>query len=562
MSGNLCLDDKFVIYKEVLGKGAFATVVKGLDLKNDQHIACKIVAKQKLKENPTLDNLFAQEIQLQRKLQSPYILQIYKVYNADNFYMVIMEYCEGGDLEKYLQKNGPIPEQRAIGFLMQVLAGLREIHSHSIIHRDLKPQNIFIKGNQLKIGDFGCARTAFIDSLNIGKTTVGSSYFKAPEIIEGLEYGFEVDIFSLGVLLYKMLFNCYPFEGQSVQEIYKKMQSVSIDFKKNGVVISNQMIDFLQRLLKFDRNDRISWLQVYQHPIISKNLKNDSVSVENMFAPQFIDIKLYQDPKFSNKNFSSMKVQSNVLTDVIAEVSTQKNNIQKQDEEKKRMLAEQKEAKEKEIQYAFKQYTLKKDIIEQMLSISKETQAFNFPQADSKIPYFLILKKTKSFIQKLQTELNQRINTFNLKYFNDFLDSQEYEKFQKLFNDDSARIDNLLISSQQEAIKSIQKFNITDQDLIQEIQTLQLTAQFQKYYIESLTDYANRVNQILKKQKDPIQSQGIFSLIIEVYDACSIDKQIVDNIEYNFIKHRQENYNTDPEKYQSIIEQRQTQALN
>ncbi|EAR86906.1 Serine/Threonine kinase domain protein (macronuclear) [Tetrahymena thermophila SB210] len=562
MNGNLCFDDKFLIDKEVLGKGAFATVVKGLDLKNNQHIACKIVSKQKLKENPTLDNLFAQEIQLQRQLKSPYIIQLYKVYSVDNYYMLMMEYCEGGDLEKYLQKNGPIPEQKAIGFLMQVLAGLREIHSHSIIHRDLKPQNIFIKGNQLKIGDFGCARTAFIDSLNVGKTTVGSSYFKAPEIIEGLEYGFEVDIFSLGVLLYKMLFNSYPFEGQSVQEIYKKMQSVSIDFKKNGVVISNQMIDFLQRLLKFDRNDRITWLQVYQHPVISKNLKNDSISAENIFAPQFIDVQLYQDPKFTNKKFSSIKVQSNLSTSGIAEENKQKSNVQQQDEEKKRMLAELKEAKEKEIQFAVKQYLLKRNIYGQMWELAKSFKKFNIPQIDSKIPALFILKKMKSLNSQLQNELNQRINIFNLKYFNDFLDSEPYEKLQKQINDDSVEIDKLLHPTQQEAIESIQKLNITDQDLIQEIKTLQLTPCFKKFYIESLIAYANGLNQILQKLNDTAQQKGFFYQIILVYEACSIDKLIIDNIEYDFEKHKLEIIHTNPEKYQSIIEQKQTEALN
>ncbi|KAL4502139.1 hypothetical protein ABPG72_000374 [Tetrahymena utriculariae] len=561
MSGSLCFDDRFLIDQEVLGKGAFATVVKGLDLKNQQHIACKIVSKQKLKENPTLDNLFAQEIQLQRKLQSPYIIQIYKVYSVDNFYMLMMEYCEGGDLEKYLQKNGSIPEQKAIGFLMQILAGLREIHSHSIIHRDLKPQNIFIKGNQLKIGDFGCARTAFIDSLNTGKTTVGSSYFKAPEIIEGLEYGFEVDIFSLGVLLYKMLFNSYPFEGQSVQEIYKKMQS-SIDFKKNGVVISNQMIDFLSRLLKFDRNDRITWLQVYKHPIISKNLKNDNILAENIFAPQFIDIQIYQDPKFLNRSFSSIKVQSNVLTSGLAEENKQKSNIYQQDEGKKRMQAEQKEAKEKEIQYAVKQYLIKRNTYAQLWELAKSFNKFQIPQIDSKIPSFFVLKKMKSLSSQLQNELNQRINIFNLKFFNDFLDSEIYENLQKCINEDFCELDKLFNTTQQEAIESIQKLNINNQDLIQEIKTLQPCQEFKKLYIESLVAYANGLNQILQKIKDPIQQSGFFYQIILVYDACSIDKKIIDNIEYDFEKHKLEIFNTDPEKFQSIIEQRQTEALN
>lgn len=98
--------------------------------------------------------------------------------------MVIMEYCEGGDLERYMQKKGPIPEKEAIGFFMQILAGFREIHSKSIIHRDIKPANILIKGRSLKISDFGCSRTLYLLGQELAQTKAGTLGHVAPELLE------------------------------------------------------------------------------------------------------------------------------------------------------------------------------------------------------------------------------------------------------------------------------------------------------------------------------------------------------------------------------------------
>ncbi|MDZ4849834.1 MAG: serine/threonine-protein kinase [Pirellulaceae bacterium] len=142
---------------------------------------------------------------------------------------IVMEYIAGDSLKDRLDRepNG-LPIKEVLHLFGQMAAGVQYLHEQGIVHRDLKPANIFIENNLVKIGDYGLSK--FISASRRGGQTesVGTFHYMAPEIGKG-EYGREIDIYSLGIMLYEMLTGHVPFDGESVQEIVLKHLSADPD---------------------------------------------------------------------------------------------------------------------------------------------------------------------------------------------------------------------------------------------------------------------------------------------------------------------------------------------
>jgi serine/threonine-protein kinase ULK/ATG1 len=128
---------------------------------------------------------------------------------ANNFYFVY-EYCNGGTLDKLMQKEGPFPEKRALIFFKQIVEAFKILSRSNIMHRDIKPDNILINNGTIKIADFGFCKP--LENANeLAQTMLGSPIYMAPEVIKGEIYTMKADIWSVGVVLYQMVFGKCPF---------------------------------------------------------------------------------------------------------------------------------------------------------------------------------------------------------------------------------------------------------------------------------------------------------------------------------------------------------------
>lgn len=139
--------------------------------------------------------------------QNEHIVRFVDIKKSSSCYYVFLEYCEGGDLAKYIKTRGKIPEREALEFFYQIIKGFRTIVKRSLIHRDLKPANIFLKDGKIKIGDFGLAK--LLRPHVMTATFAGSPLNMAPEVLQSKEYDNRADIYSIGTVLYEMIFGRY-----------------------------------------------------------------------------------------------------------------------------------------------------------------------------------------------------------------------------------------------------------------------------------------------------------------------------------------------------------------
>lgn len=138
------------------------------------------------------------------------------------------------------------------------------------MHRDFKVANVLLHNNVCKIADLGFAKQ--MEKKQLARTILGTSLTMAPQVLQERPYGFEADIWSIGVVYYQMLFGEYPYMGMNDYDILKKIKNNRPNFAK--VNISRTAKDFIDRCLTVDPKKRISWVQIYSHELIAN--KNEA----------------------------------------------------------------------------------------------------------------------------------------------------------------------------------------------------------------------------------------------------------------------------------------------
>ena len=268
-----------------LGSGSFGKVY----LAQNKYTKEKVAMKEIKKSNKDLlsDGEIKDEIEILKSLDHPDIVRIIESYNTKDSYVLVTEYCEGGEL--YDQVRNQLSETQIAVIFKQLLSGLAYLHSHNIVHRDLKLENILIQeiekskttGEDLfniKIIDFGTAR--IFDNKKKPQSIVGSSYYIAPEVLNQ-KYGKECDLWSVGVILYMFVVGHAPFDGCDDEEITANIQKgIYKKDDKRWKKASKEVKDLIQKLLIYSPKKRLTALQALKHPwfkITDSNILYDNV---------------------------------------------------------------------------------------------------------------------------------------------------------------------------------------------------------------------------------------------------------------------------------------------
>ncbi|NXU93859.1 ULK3 kinase, partial [Xiphorhynchus elegans] len=189
-------------------------------------------------------------------------------WDSDHIYL-IMEFCAGGDLSRFIRMRRILPEKVARIFLQQLACALKFLHDRNISHLDLKPQNILLsapENPQLKLADFGFAQ--YMSPWDEKHVLRGSPLYMAPEMVCRQQYDARVDLWSVGVILYEALFGKPPFASRSFTELEEKIRSDQAVVLPSRPQLSSECRDLLGQLLERDPLKRISFERFFAHPFV------------------------------------------------------------------------------------------------------------------------------------------------------------------------------------------------------------------------------------------------------------------------------------------------------
>ena len=192
--------------KQQLGKGGFGSVYKVINKNDNKIYAIKRIEIKGLNQKEL--EFIQNEANILSNIENENIVKYHESFYEDDFFNIVMDYCEFGDLRKILNEfktNGQFMSKNAIYYLAKsICLGLKEIHKNNLIHRDLKPENLFLKNDlKLMIGDFGVAKQLQNGTIH-ANTQIGTFQYMAPEIIKNEKYSNKVDIYSLGCIIYEL----------------------------------------------------------------------------------------------------------------------------------------------------------------------------------------------------------------------------------------------------------------------------------------------------------------------------------------------------------------------
>src|SRR6059036_591215 len=207
---------KFELH-EIIGEGAMGAVWRAYDSVIRRFVALKLLSR--AGRSADAQDRFMREARAAGALQHPNIVTVYDLGESDEQLFIAMELVDGRDLSTLIALSEPLPLERKLDLVIEVLQGLSYAHERGVIHRDIKPSNVRIASDgSVKIMDFGIARLQSADVTGSG-AIVGTPTYMAPEQITNGAITPATDVFAVGCLLYELLTYTKPFEGESVQGV-------------------------------------------------------------------------------------------------------------------------------------------------------------------------------------------------------------------------------------------------------------------------------------------------------------------------------------------------------
>ena len=304
---------------KIIGNGSFGEVFLYMNKRNKKYYAVKHMEKKILIEKlNNLDSIY-KEINIQSRIDHPNILPILFVNETISEFDIVLEYSSYGNLFHYIRKNKSLNESLSFRLFIQVVNAVFFLHKNNLIHRDIKPENILIfEKNHLKLCDFGwCAK---IEEGEQRCTFCGTTEYMSPELVNHTEYSKEVDIWSLGILLFEMIHGYSPFRPDkpnfAAKDVVYNIRLHKLKFKKD---VSEECMKLIYHLLDKNPNKRFK--------------------VEDIFNSEFV--KYYEKMKFGfpsnslveeyKEKFENLKIKKKVYFNLNKELISYANTFLNKD---------------------------------------------------------------------------------------------------------------------------------------------------------------------------------------------------------------------------------------
>ena len=266
----------FYDLKEEIGKGKFSVVNLGIHKKTQQKVAVKIINKERIKTSEDKE-LVRLEIGILKLCHHPNIVRLLDHLENEEYIFIVTEFIEGVTLKKYFKKRKIVfTEPEACSIMSQIANGVKYLHKYGIVHRDLKPENIMIiKQNNfdiIKIMDFGLSKIVSPQEKMVDG--YGTLSYVSPEVLLRTPYNKEVDIWSLGIILFYMLCGHLPFKGDNQSDIADKIVNDNLEFDENEWKnMSKDVKKLIAGCLVKEPEERITIEEFLNHAWFKRNLK-------------------------------------------------------------------------------------------------------------------------------------------------------------------------------------------------------------------------------------------------------------------------------------------------
>lgn len=266
---------------EKLGEGGMGEVFKGLDLMLDREVAIKVMRRE-LAQRPDIVERFRAEAVALAKLNHPNIATLYSFFREGDGLFMVMEFAQGETLDRIIDRHPRgIPPARAVGWFSQALEAIEHAHQHGVIHRDIKPANMMVSASgRLKVMDFGIARLLGTGRLTRTGFLVGTLEYMSPEQIRGMECDGRSDIYSLGIVLYKMLAGRSPFGGRSEYELLRAQVEEIPSPLTQAVTGAPEYLDrILAQALAKRPEDRFQTAREFQDALLAQSSRSSAAPI-------------------------------------------------------------------------------------------------------------------------------------------------------------------------------------------------------------------------------------------------------------------------------------------
>ncbi|KAM1206274.1 hypothetical protein FF1_006943 [Malus domestica] len=282
-----------------LGRGQFGVTHLCTHKATGEQFACKTIAKRKLVNKEDIEDV-RREVQIMHHLTGqPNIVELKGAYEDKQSVHLVMELCAGGELFDRIISKGHYTERAAAALLRTIVQIVHTCHSMGVIHRDLKPENFLMlnkdEKSPVKVTDFGLS--VFYKQGEVFKDIVGTTYYIAPEVLKR-RYGPEVDIWSVGVMLYILLSGVPPFWAESEYGIFNAISRGHLNFSSDPwPSISTQAKDLVRKMLNSDPKQRLTAFQVLNHPWIKEDGEAPDIPLDNAVLSRLKQFKAMNEFK-------------------------------------------------------------------------------------------------------------------------------------------------------------------------------------------------------------------------------------------------------------------------
>jgi serine/threonine protein kinase len=250
-----------------LGRGGMGTVYKAVDETLDREVAIKILNPE-LADNEIMKR-FRAEATILAKLNHPGIATIYELFRAETDLLMVMEFVRGETLDAISDRLGPLPPEQAAYLVDKVLSGLEHAHRAGIVHRDMKPANVMVtEDGGVKIMDFGIARARGAEHVTVDGYMIGTPAYMPPEQVLGQSVDGRSDLYSVGVILYRLLTGALPFTADTaIAVVVQQISAAPTPLHVHREGLPGWCATILQRALAKSPDDRFQTAEEFREAL-------------------------------------------------------------------------------------------------------------------------------------------------------------------------------------------------------------------------------------------------------------------------------------------------------